>query len=196
MVIDPGHDLDLCTAGEERAGGHVQLPQLHGSAAFPAAVILPPAAPRLRLDQAVADQGPVDAGAGHLMTAAAHLEHQPARTPLRVPSPKLADQLLGPGGDTPGMVMDLVAAVFQPDDAFLPVAHQPGMHTLTADPVPFGDLSHRNTGTDFQHGAISLLGHTQLPQHERECQASSEAKVSSIKRDCTPVASLVGEDFL
>ena len=29
MVIDPGHDLHLGAAGEKRAGGHVQLPQLH-----------------------------------------------------------------------------------------------------------------------------------------------------------------------
>ena len=177
MIIDPGHDLHFCAAGEERAGGHVQLPQLHGSAAFPAAVILAPAAPRLRLQQAVTDQRPVDAGAGHLMTAAAHLEHQPARTPLRVPPPKLADQLLGPGGDAPGMVMDLVAAVFQADDAFLPIAHQPGVHALAADPVPLGDLGHRNAAADFQHGPVSLLGHAQLPQHDRECQASSGAHV-------------------
>lgn len=34
-----------------------------------------------------------------------------------------------------------------------------------------------------QHGPVSLLGHAQLPQHERECQASSGADVSSIKRD-------------
>ena len=83
--------------------------------------------------------------------------------------------------------MDLVAAVLQPGDAFLPVAHQPGVHALAADPVPFGDLGHRNTDADFQYGAVSLLGHAQLPQHERECQASSEAKVSSIKRDSTHV---------
>ena len=81
--------------------------------------------------------------------------------------------------------MDLVAAVLQPGDALLPVTDQPRVHALTANPVPFGDLGHRNTDADFQHGAVSLLGHAQLPQHERECQASSEAKVSSIKRDST-----------
>ena len=83
------------------------------------------------------------------------------------------------------MVMDLVAAVLQPRDAFLPVAQQPRVHALAADSIPFGDLGHRNTDAHFQHGPVSLLGHTQLPQHERECQASSEAKVSSIKRDST-----------
>jgi hypothetical protein len=108
-----------------------------------------------------------------------------------MPTAKLADHLLDLGRDAPGMVTDLVAAVLQPRDALLPVAHQPRVHALAADPIPFGDLGHRNTGANFQHGAVSLLGHSQLPQHERECQASSEAKVSSIKRDSTctmPVA--------
>ncbi len=45
MIIDPGHDLHLGATGEKRAGGHIQLPQLHRSAAFPAAVILAAAAP-------------------------------------------------------------------------------------------------------------------------------------------------------
>ena len=122
MVIDPGHDLHFGAAGDKGAGGHIQLPQLHRSAAFPAAVILAPAPPRLRLDQAAADQRPVDAGAGHLVATAAHLEHQPPRPPLRMAAPQLTDQLLDPGRDSPGMVMDLVAAVLQPRDALLPVA--------------------------------------------------------------------------
>ncbi len=197
MVIDPGHDLDLGAVGQECAGGHIELPQLYGSAAFPATVVLAPTAPRLRLDQAIADQGPVDRRTGHLaMTAAAHLKHQPPRPPLGMATPKLADQFFDPGRDALGMVMDLVAAVLQPRDAFLPVVHQPRMHALAADSIPFGDLGHRNPDADFQHGAVSLLGHAQLPQHERECQASSEAKVSSIKRDSTVPRAPTGENFL
>jgi hypothetical protein len=102
--------------------------------------------------------------------------------------PKLADQLLDPGRDAPRTVMDPLAAVLQPGDAFLPVAHQPRVDALAAHAISSGDLGHRNTAADFQHSAVSLLGHAQLPQHERECQASSEAKVSSIKRDSTSVA--------
>jgi hypothetical protein len=75
--------------------------------------------------------------------------------------------------------MDLVATVLQPGNAFLPVAQQPRVHALAADSLPFGDLGHRNAGADLQHGAVSLLGHAQLPQHERECQASSGAKVGA-----------------
>src|SRR5262249_34137880 len=87
--------------------------------------------------------------------------------------------------NAPGMVMDLMTTILQPRDALLPIAHQPGVHALATDPIPFGDFGHRNTEAHFQHGSVSLLGHAQLPQHERECQASSEAKVSSIKRDST-----------
>ena len=79
------------------------------------------------------------------------------------------------------MGMDLMAAVLQTRRALVPVAAQPGVHALAAYPVPFGDLGHRNPGQHFQHGPVSLLGHAQLPQHERSvkhqaepmCQASS-----------------------
>src|SRR5690349_15335941 len=112
-----------------------------------------------------------------------------------MPAAKLTDQFLDFGRNAPGMVTDLVAAVLQARDAFLPVTHQPGVHALAADPIPLGDLGHRNTDADFQHSAVSLLGHAQLPQHERECQASSEANVSSIKRDSTPSCPSAGENF-
>jgi hypothetical protein len=47
----------------------------------------------------------------------------------------------------------------------------------TLSRVPLGDLGHRNTSADLHDGPVPLLGHAQLPQHERECQASSEANV-------------------
>src|SRR5690348_8068917 len=98
---------------------------------------------------------------------------------------QLTDQLFGLGRDAPGMVADLVAAVLQPCDAFPPVTDQPRVHALAADAIPFGDLGYRNPGAGFQYGSVPLLGHSQLPQHERECQASSGANMSSIKRDST-----------
>ena len=175
MVIDPGDNLDLGAAGQEGTGGHVQLPQLHRSAAFPAAVILAPAAARLRLDQAVADQRPVDRRACNgAISAAVHLEHQPPRAPRRVRPPQFTDRFFDLGGDAPGMITDPMAAVLQPRDALLPVAHQPGVHALAADPIPFGDLGHRNTDADLQHGPVSLLDHAQLPQHERSVKHQTE----------------------
>ena len=92
--------------------------------------------------------------------------------------------------------MDPMAAVRQTRRALTPIAAQPGMHALAAHPVPPGDLDHRNPGQHFQHRPVSLLGHAQLPQHERECQASSGADLSSIKRDNTPAVPAVCENFL
>jgi hypothetical protein len=60
MVIDPGHDLDLRAIREVDAAHHIHLPQLHRPAALPPAVILPPAPALPRLDQAMADQRPVN----------------------------------------------------------------------------------------------------------------------------------------
>ena len=65
--------------------------------------------------------------------------------------------------------MHLVTAVRQTRRALIAVAAQPRMHALTADPVAAGYLGHWNPGPDFQDGPVSLLGHAQLPQHEREC---------------------------
>ena len=189
MVIDPGHDLHLGSVGEKSAGGHVQLPQLHRHRPFPPHVVLPPAAPRPRLDQLVADQHPVHRGPGHhAVAAAAHLEHQPFRTPLAMRPAQLAHRRLQLRRDLPRMGMDLMAAVFQARRPLVPVPAQPGMHALTAHPVPIGDLGHRNPGQHFQHGPVSLLGHAQLPQHERSvkhqaepmCQASSGTDTASV----------------
>ena len=56
---------------------------------------------------------------------------------------------------------------------------------IDQDSILSSDLGHRNPRADLQDGPVSLLGHAQLRQHERECQASSGAKVSSIKRNRT-----------
>ena len=95
MIIDPGDDLHLTAVSQERARGDVHLPQLHRDRAFPPLVVLPPAPARLRLDQAVADQHPVDRRAGHgAVAAAVHLEHQPLRPPPRMRTAQLADRRL------------------------------------------------------------------------------------------------------
>lgn len=62
-------------------------------------------------------------------------------------------------------------AVLQSGDALLPVTQQPGVRALAADSIPLGDFSNRYTRANLQHSLISLLGHPQRPQHERECQA-------------------------
>ena len=182
MVIGPGHDLHLGTVGEERAGGHIELPQFHRDGPFPAAVILASPAPGLRLNQPVTDQRPVHRGAGYpAMTAAFHLEHQPPRTPLRMRPPQLTDRFLDLSRDTPGMIMDLVAPVLQPRDAILPGAQQPRVHALAATPYRSATSV---TGTPAPTSktarylcSVTLNSHSMSEsvkhQAEPRCQASS-----------------------
>jgi hypothetical protein len=57
-----GHGLELTAVGQPDPAHDVQLPQLHGPAAFPAAVVGLSSPSWFGLDETVADQGPVDAG--------------------------------------------------------------------------------------------------------------------------------------
>ena len=114
-----------------------------------------------------------------------------------MPPAQLTDRLLEIFRDAPRMGMHPVAAVLQPADPLPLVAPDPGMHALPRHPISPGHLRYRDTRADFQDGPVSLLGHAQLPQHERECQVSTEANVSSInvssiKRDktCLPGVSV------
>ena len=184
VVIDASDDLHLPAIGKKGAGGDIHLPQLHRYRAFPPLAVPPPAAPGPGLDRAIADQHPVDRGAGHCAQAAAiHLEHQPLGTPPPMSPAQLADNRLQLGRDLPLMRVHLMAAISQAERPFLPVTAQPGVHALAADTKALSNLSRRRSHHHFQHRPVPLPGHAQLPQHERKCQASSEAGVSNIKRD-------------
>jgi hypothetical protein len=82
---------------------------------------------------------------------------------------QLADRRLLIWRDLPRMLMNLVTAIRQAGWSLSPVPAQPGMYALAADSVPVGDFGHRHSGDDFEYSPVSLLGHAQLPQHEREC---------------------------
>jgi len=75
-----------------------------------------------------------------------------------------------------------VGPVSQAIQTLSPVPGNPAVHRLPDNAVSLGDLNNRSSGQDLQHGTVSLLDHVQLPKHERECHASSEATVSHIKR--------------
>jgi hypothetical protein len=62
MIIDAGHGLELAAIDQPDPTHDVQLPQRHRPGPFPTPVAgLGPAA-GTELDEAVTDQGPVDAG--------------------------------------------------------------------------------------------------------------------------------------
>jgi hypothetical protein len=68
----------------------------------------------------------------------------------------------------------------------LPVTSHPPVHRLAGHPETLGNLSDRNAIKDLKDGAISLLDHVQLPQHERSVkhQAKSMCKASSGTAQC------------
>jgi hypothetical protein len=176
VVVDPGDDLALAAVGQEQAGSHVHLPQLHRRRALPAAVLVTAPAPRHRLDQVMADQDPVDRGAGDArVTAAFQLEDQAARPPAAVRGAQVADHCLDLGAYLPRVRLRRVRAVSQPGQSALAVTGHPPVHRLPGHPEPLGHLSDRNAVKDLKNGLVPLLDHVQLPKHERECHASSEA---------------------
>ncbi len=178
MVVDAGDHLGLGAVGQHHAADDVHLPQLHRPAALPAPVILAAAATRHRLDQPVPHEDPVDgaqrgyrAGAA----AAAQLVVQPALPPPGMATAQFADRRLHLRADLRRMPVRAMRAVGQPVKALVGIPAQPPVHRLPGHPEPLGNLGHRQTGPDLQHGAIPLLHHAQLNQHSAECHGSSEA---------------------
>jgi hypothetical protein len=197
VIVDPGDDLAFAAAGQEQAGRHIELPQLHRRRAFPPDVLVAAPPARRRPDQPVARQHPVNGGAGQTrITAAAHLEDQAARPPAEVGPAQLANQRLSLRRDPPRVLSGRVRPVSQAIQTLSPVPGKPTVHGLPGHTVSFGDLDNRSPGQDLHNGAVSLLDHVQLPKHERERHTSSGATVSHIKRSRAMPCARIGEDFL
>ena len=94
----------------------------------------------------------------------------------------------------------LVAPVDQRTDPVAAISPDPGMHALAGHPITLGHLGDRDLGLENLHDClVALLHDAQLHQHrspplpstnqtvrvqpEEKCQASSGARVSSIKRN-------------
>jgi hypothetical protein len=90
---------------------------------------------------------------------------------------QVTDHRLHLGADPPRMRLRRMRAVSQAVNTALPVTSHPPVHRLAGHPETLGNLSDRNAIKDLKDGAISLLDHVQLPQHEQECQASNGVHV-------------------
>jgi hypothetical protein len=132
MVIDAGDDLGLGAAGQERPADDVQLPQRHRLIPLPPPVAAPGPLARLRLDQAVPDQHPVDAHPRRRWhhALARQLVRQPQRTPPGMIPPQLTDHCLDLGADLVRARLRPPGPVRQgPQPAFV-IPADPGMHAL------------------------------------------------------------------
>jgi hypothetical protein len=119
------------------------------------------------------------------MAPALKLEDQAARPPAAVSSAQVADHGLGLGAQLPRVRLRRVRPAGQPGQPALAVTGHPAVHRLAGHPEPHGHLSDRNVVKDLKNSLVPLFYHVQLPKHERECHASSEATVSHIKRSLT-----------
>lgn len=190
VVVDAGDDEDADAAGQLKAH-EVQLPQIHGSVALPAPVVLSlPAGDAA--DQAVADERPVDAGPpGHRVDAfPAELVGDARRAPLGVVMAQGHDprfdgraHLVGAGGGA-------MAAVGQGCHPALEVAADPFVHGLASDPVAGRHLDDRQVvADDLVHGFIALVHDAELHEHSPEPppldgRGEGWAAVSPIRRIC------------
>ena len=173
MVVIAGHDLGLGAVGEEHATDNVHLPQRHRLVALPAQVAVPGPLPGGWLDQAVADQDPVDAhprrDRDHAQ--AAELVGDPGRTPLRVLTAGLADSRLD-------LVRGLMRAGIRPSrpvsegtETALLITPDPRMHALPRYPEPLAYLRDAGPCPDLEDSPVTLLDNRRLHQ----CQSRPPA---------------------
>ena len=207
MIIHPGHQLRLGSVGQEDPAHQIHLPQRHRSVPLPPHIAVFGPLAGLRLDQAVADQDPVDT---HPRRHRAHpgpaqLVSQPQRTPPRMLPPQLTHRRLDLHADLVRARLRAPRAVHQPAQATLLIAADPRMHALTRYAIPVSDFRHRNPGCSIQDRPVPLLDHRQLdqcqsrlPTHDARkrtcdrkadsrhtCKPSGGTAVTSIYRDRT-----------
>ena len=169
VVIDPGHDLRLGAVGEAHAADDVHLPQLHRPGPLPTLVVGLLATPRLRGDQPVTDQAPIDRRAARHRVDA--LTTQPVADRARPPTRMLDPHLHDPRLDLRGHLMRTRTrhrrAVHQAGQPPRRVALQPAMHALTSHPEPGRDLGDRHPVVQhLENGLIALLHKPELHQHD------------------------------
>jgi hypothetical protein len=180
------------------------LPQLHRDVALPAHIGVSPALAGDGGDQVVAHEHPIDGGSRW------HRGDPPLGQPIDqgprsiagVLTAQLADGRLERGLDLGRMAPGLVGPIDQRPDPVAAISPDPGMHALAGHPITLGHLGHRDPGLENLHDClVALLHDAQLHQHrspplpstnqtvrvqpEEKCQASSGARVSSIKRNPT-----------
>jgi hypothetical protein len=109
-------------------------------------------------DQAVADQGAVDARAARRRRDATLLKlvRDAARTPPRVRTAQLADQRPGLGRHPRWRGVRPPRAVRQPGQAVSLVPGQPRVHRLSGHTGLAGGLGHRNAVENTQHHAVAV----------------------------------------
>ena len=135
VVVDAGHGLEFVAIGQPDPTHDVHLPQLHGPAAFPAAVVGLWSPSWLGLDEAVTDQRPVDAGqAGWRVEAATDkFVGQAALAPAWMVAAQFAQASLDRGRHLVRAAVGAMGAVGERVQPAGGVTAQPAVDSLAAD---------------------------------------------------------------
>ena len=202
MVVDPGHHLALGAIGEEDPRDDVVLPQLHRDVALPAHIGVPPALAGDGGDQVVAHEHPIDGGSRR------HGGDPLLGQPIDQGPRSIAGVLDGAARRWPlrawargaGWPLGLWLRSISAPIPSLRYRLTQAMHALAGHPITLGHLGDRDLGLENLHDClVALLHDAQLHQHRsatpsvnqsdgqspvrQKCQASSGARVSSIKRN-------------
>ena len=146
----------------------VHLPELHRPRALPAAVVGGAAAAALRVDQAVAHQGPVDRRAAGRRggVLAGQVVADRARAPAGVVRAHLDDAGLEAGSHLVRAAARPAGVVGEPGDARLGVAPQPAVHRLARDAIASRDLAYLHTAQHLEHRLVTLFHPAKICQHD------------------------------
>ena len=187
VVIDPGHDLRFATIDEPHPAHDVHLPQLHRPRPFPPLVVRLLASPRLRGDQPVTDQTPIDRrprpapdrhphGPADDRSCADPTPDAPPAAPRSAPPPPGSSD----ADTTPGTV----------DPSTSPARPPRRVRGATSDAPSDGsprtgrDLGDRDALVQhLEHRLIALLHHTELHQHD------DTSRLDNVEPEDSPSAS-------
>jgi hypothetical protein len=185
VVVDAGQDLARGPVGEQDPAHDVELPQLHGLAALPAAEPAVPAASGLGIDQPGSLQRPVDPRTrrDRFQARPGRLVHEPSWSPIGVAPSRLEHPHLDHRGHLMRAPRRSVGPVGQTREPLILVAAQPPMHRLAGHAEAARHLHDWDPIADHrEHRLIPLFHHTQLHQHARECVADQAEPASPISR--------------
>ncbi len=154
--------------GEVDAPDNVHLPQLHRPAPLAALVVGTATAPLGRLDQPVADQGPVHRGAPRQRVDAlpSQTVEDRARPPARMGPAQLDDGGLDLRWHLVRTGLGLGRAVGQTGQTMGRVAAQPVVHRLAGHAVAPRHVDHGGPVEHFTDRLVTLLHQPQLHQHD------------------------------
>ncbi len=185
VVIDTGHDLGLRTIGELHTTNDVHLPQLHRPRPLPTLVVRPLPLTRLRRDQPLTHQTPIDRRQRRqrLDTVLAELMPNRARTPARMLTTQPNDPSFNLGRHLMRTRQRPRRTIDKTGQTLGRVPAQPLMNRLSRHPVAAGHIGDRRPVVQhLEHCLISLFHDTQLHDHQHRPPRTRRAHMPVTKK--------------